>query len=162
MTTWSAHTDPVRSVLGVTLQLAKPCPLEATQHSARATSAAHSPVQSRADCIVMGTARGDVQDDAVIAFFSVISDPRDRAIFMLMVQAGLRVGEVVALDLNSVEHTQPPNLNRLRVRGKGDRERIAWLTEQTWVQLDAWVQARPAGKDPALFLNQHHDPVHSS
>ena len=80
---------------------------------------------------------------------------------MLMVQAGLRVGEVVALDLNSVECAQPPDLNRLRVRGKGDKERIAWLTEQTWVQLDAWVKARPEGEVSALFLNQHHDPVHS-
>ena len=64
---------------------------------------------------------------------AVIEDRRDRAIFSLMLKGGLRVGEVVALDLAHLEAPTPGNLARLRVYGKGQKERIAWPTLETWL-----------------------------
>ena len=45
--------------------------------------------------------------------------------FGLMVGAGLRVGEVAALRMDSLEEpAEPGRLARLRVRGKGNKERV--------------------------------------
>ena len=45
----------------------------------------------------------DVPDAAVARLFSAISDPRDRAMFGLMIGAGLRVGEVACLRLDGLQ-----------------------------------------------------------
>lgn len=97
----------------------------------------------------------DVSDDTAQALLSVVSDPRDRAIFTLMLKAGLRVGEVVTLTLNDIEPPARHNLARLRVCGKGRKERITWLTQEAWLELAAWLKVRPESQSQALFLNQH-------
>lgn len=65
----------------------------------------------------------DIPDSDVIRLFAAIADERDRAIFGLMVGAGLRVGEVAALRLDSVEAPSQPNrmanLTRLWEREQG-------------------------------------------
>jgi integrase/recombinase XerD len=50
----------------------------------------------------------DVPDEAVERLFAVIAAERDRAMFGLMVGAGLRVGEVVSLQVSSVEAPLEP------------------------------------------------------
>ena len=97
----------------------------------------------------------DVNEDTVAALWAMIDDPRDQAIFALMLKAGLRVGEVVALNNDAVEGPGKDRLARLRVRGKGDKERIIWLTPQTWLYVHYWFQLRPSSESQALFLNQH-------
>lgn len=97
----------------------------------------------------------DVSDETITQLFSVIDDRRDRAIFTLMIGAGLRVGEVVSLRLDNVLDTSAFELVRLRVCGKGDKERIVWLTPEVMHQLQAWLQERPSASSPQLFLNQH-------
>jgi site-specific recombinase XerD len=86
---------------------------------------------------------------------AIIDDRRDRAIFSLMLKGGLRVGEVVALDLAALEAPRQDNLARLRVCGKGQKERIAWLTQESWLALQGWLDVRPESQEAALFLNQH-------
>lgn len=97
----------------------------------------------------------DVSDETAEAFMQVVTDPRDRAIFTLMLKAGLRVGEVVVLQVSDLERPGVDNLARLRVRGKGDQERMVWLTWETWQVVAAWRQVRPETESQALFLNQH-------
>ena len=61
--------------------------------------------------------------------------------FGLVVGAGLRVGEVASLHLNSIE---PPiekdSLTKLRVCGKGNKERVVWLATSLWETVQAWLQ----------------------
>lgn len=97
----------------------------------------------------------DVNEDTVEALWEKIDDPRDQAMFALMLKAGLRVGEVVALNNDAVEGPGKDRLARMRVLGKGDKERIVWLTPQTWLYLHYWIQIRPHSESQALFLNQH-------
>jgi len=97
----------------------------------------------------------DVRDETAERLIAVIDDRRDRAIFTLMLKGGLRVGEVVALDLAHPEAPSQSNLARLRVYGKGQKERIVWLTPETWFVLQSWLEVRPESEDAALFLNQH-------
>jgi integrase/recombinase XerD len=77
---------------------------------------------------------------------------RDRALLELLYGAGLRISELTALDLDDLD----PVERLVRVRGKGDRERIVPYGEVAAVALDGWlVQGRPAlaSRDPAVFLN---------
>lgn len=101
----------------------------------------------------------DVSDQTVAQLFQVIDDPRDRAIFTLMVGAGLRVGEVVRLQLDGVQDTGAFALTRLRVCGKGDKERIVWLTAEVMHHLQNWLEERPRANNSHLFLNQHGQPL---
>jgi integrase/recombinase XerD len=77
---------------------------------------------------------------------------RDRALLELLYGAGLRISELTALDLDDLD----PVERLVRVRGKGDRERIVPYGEIAAIALDGWlVQGRPAlhPRVPAVFLN---------
>jgi len=116
-----------------------------------------NPVNHRRHGIKQGTSLPrDASDSAVEALFAVIDDARDRAIFGLMVGAGLRVGEVVTLRLSYLEQAPAPGqAARLRVMGKGRKERFVWLTPR-WVEIvEQWRQERPQVGHDFLFLNQH-------
>ena len=72
---------------------------------------------------------------------------RDAAIIGLMYSCGLRREEVVTLDLADFDNES----GRLVVRGKGNKERIAWLTGGAARALADWLTVR--GEDPgALFV----------
>lgn len=102
----------------------------------------------------------DIPDPSVERLFAAIHDDRDRAIFGLMVGAGLRVGEVVAILLQDLEAPLSPNqMARLRVRGKGRKERIVWLTTPLYATVQTWLQKRPNISNDHLFLNQHGRPL---
>ena len=98
----------------------------------------------------------DASDQDVERLFAAINDGRDRAIFGLMVGAGLRVGEVAAARLQDLEAPSGPDqMASLRVRGKGDKERMVWLIPQLYATVQAWLQERPPSESDHLFLNQH-------
>ena len=71
-----------------------------------------------------------------------------------MVGASLRVGEVSALQLDDIEElTSLGNLAKLRVHGKGDKERVVWLTSSLWRTLQDWLEKRPISASDRVFLN---------
>jgi len=96
----------------------------------------------------------DLSDETVEHVWNVMVSPRDRAWFVLMLRAGLRVGEVVSLQLTDLlASSQADQPARLRVCGKGRKERVVLLTADAYAVLNAWLQARPAGQQPYVFLN---------
>jgi integrase/recombinase XerC len=102
----------------------------------------------------------DLPDWAAEQLFAAIDDVRDRAIFGLMVGAGLRVGEVVAIRHPDLEAPSSANqMARLRVRGKGRKERMVWLTPPAYAAVQAWLRQRPSSSSDHLFLNQHACPL---
>ena len=102
----------------------------------------------------------DASDDDVSKIFAALCDERDRAMFGLMVGAGLRVGEVSALQLDDIEEsTSSGNLAKLRVRGKGDKERVVWLTLSLWRALQDWLEERPKTASDRVFLNWRRHPI---
>jgi len=95
----------------------------------------------------------DVEDATLIRLFEVITEPRDRAMFLLMVRGGLRVGEVRNLSLSDL-YLQPPGLPRLWLHGKGGVQRVAYLSAQSVTVLKDWLAIRPHSPDEeAVFLN---------
>ena len=78
------------------------------------------------------------------------SGVRDRAMLHLAFSAGLRVSELTALTLDNLEQ---PAISTIRVMGKGRRERVLPLWDETRSTLADWLNIRPAVKDNHLFLN---------
>ena len=102
----------------------------------------------------------DVEDAVLARLFAVITAPRDRAMFLLMLRCGLRVGEVRSLTLNDL-YLQPTagQLPRLWVSGKGDTRRVVYLSAQAERALRAWLDARPVADSQAVFLNRFGRPL---
>ena len=82
---------------------------------------------------------------------------RDRAILELLYASGLRVGELVGLNLIDLSM----NRRLVRVRGKGNKERVVPFGEPSRASLAAYLEARrrilakrkDGPETPALFLN---------
>lgn len=82
---------------------------------------------------------------------------RDRAILETLYSAGLRVSEMVGLDLSDVDL----DAGLATIRGKGKRERLALLGPQAVESISQWVPARAvllggkSAKKESLFLNKN-------
>jgi site-specific recombinase XerC len=97
----------------------------------------------------------DVEDKVLESLFAVITNLRDRAMFLLMLRCGLRVGEVRNLSMDDL-YLQPAtgSLPRLWLHGKGNSQRVAYLSAQPLAALHAWLEVRPSVRDEAVFLNR--------
>jgi integrase/recombinase XerC len=81
---------------------------------------------------------------------------RDAAILEVLYSTGMRVSELVGLDLEDID----PIAEAARVRGKGRRERFAPLGSYALRALNRYLEARAAAgiKDAkAVFVNRHGD-----
>lgn len=81
---------------------------------------------------------------------STPSGLRDRAMLHLVYAAGLRVSELVGVMLEDLGH---PDLNTVRIMGKGRKERVLPLWKETTAVIQDWLNARPEVADRHLFLN---------
>ena len=101
----------------------------------------------------------DVSDDVIAQLFEAIgSHLRDRTMFTLMLHAGLRVGELAQLRLSDVrlsdEHTP-----FLRLNGKGEQERVVYLSATAAQLLGKYLKERPQDEPEQVFLNYQGQPI---
>lgn len=80
-------------------------------------------------------------------------ETRDLCMFELMYSSGLRLAELVGLNLTSV------NLSggEVRVLGKGDKERVVPVGRKAHAAIETWLPLRAglaAESEPALFVSQ--------
>jgi site-specific recombinase XerD len=90
-----------------------------------------------------------LKDHEVQRLFEVIQDPRDRAIFMVMLRCGLRVAEVTDLTLGDLD------LRRSKIlvqNGKGRKGRVVYLSQDAQQALVAYLKVRPSTKIRKVFL----------
>ena len=91
-----------------------------------------------------------LKDDQVGKFLAVIADPRDRAMFMLMLRCGLRVEEVSRLTVDAMELSR----SRLFVsNGKGRKDRVVYLSKDARFALETYLKVR-SSKARRMFLVQ--------
>lgn len=96
-----------------------------------------------------------VKEDDLGLFFAVIADTRDKAIFILMLRCGLRIGEVANLLLPDLFLDEPAP--RLVVHGKGSRERSVYLSRQAELALRRYLSERPPARSDFVFLSYQLD-----
>jgi len=91
-----------------------------------------------------------MQDSQVTRLFGVITDLRDRALFMVMLRCGLRVQEVAELTVDAID------FGRRQIfvsNGKGAKDRIVYVSEDARSALAAYLERR-SSKAEGLFLVQ--------
>ncbi|MEN6626749.1 MAG: tyrosine recombinase XerC [Candidatus Sumerlaeia bacterium] len=76
---------------------------------------------------------------------------RDRAMMTTLVFTGMRLSELVGINLGDLDLTH----QTIRVMGKGRKERIAPLNRIVIDALNRYLEARPLSDSPALFLNRY-------
>ena len=97
-----------------------------------------------------------LQLDQCIQLLESVDEPnraRDYCILTLFLNCGLRISELVALNVTDVRE------NQIRILGKGNKERILFLNDACRAALDDWLEERShqAAADPnALFLTRSH------
>jgi len=102
----------------------------------------------------------DVSDETLQQLWLAIDQPRDQVWFTLMLRGGLRVGEVAALCRQDVlSPATPDSPARLRVIGKGRKERIVYLTADAYTVVQRWLAERPDARDAPLCPNRHGQPM---
>lgn len=91
---------------------------------------------------------------AVVAqLLEVCPDARARLICLLEVQEGLRACEVARLEVGDIDFAE----RLVLVRGKGGRERILPLSDETSEALDAYLAGHPATAGP--LVRSYNDPA---
>jgi site-specific recombinase XerD len=79
-----------------------------------------------------------LSEDEVLGFLRSIDNVRDRAIIVVMVFMGLRVSEVVQLNVNDIQPGQPG----ITIRGKGAKERYVPIHPQVHDAVQAYLAVR--------------------
>jgi integrase/recombinase XerC len=78
---------------------------------------------------------------------------RDQAILLILMNTGLRVGELVGLELSDV--TVMDRKGEIRVRaGKGMKERIIPLNDTARKAIRTWLSVRPDHSSNIVFISQ--------
>jgi site-specific recombinase XerD len=90
-----------------------------------------------------------LRDEEVPRLFGVINDPRDRAVFMLMLRCGLRVAEVAKLTLAALDL---PRSQLFVYEGKGVKDRVVYLSHDAQEALLDYLKVRPSSRAKRLFL----------
>lgn len=79
-----------------------------------------------------------------------ISQLRDKAIFETLYSTGIRVSELVGLDLEDIDFIS----NIIRVMGKGKKERLVPIGDKALEAIQHYIDQRPQKVD-ILFLNKN-------
>ena len=90
-----------------------------------------------------------LRDEDIGKLFGVISNARDRAIFMVMLRCGLRVEEVTNITIGAMD------LNRRKIiveQGKGGKGRVVYISNDAFDALVQYLRVRPSSRAKSLFL----------
>jgi site-specific recombinase XerD len=90
-----------------------------------------------------------LRDEEVPKLFEVITPPRDRAIFMLMLRCGLRVDEVAKLTVAALDL---PRSQLFVYEGKGLKDRVVYLSQDASHALIDYLKVRPPTRAKRVFL----------
>jgi len=123
-----------------------------------------NPVHLKRHCAKLGRhLPRDLSDTDVARLLGVVQAPRDQALVALLLEAGLRVSELIHLTRADLRlPTAPQALARLLVLGKGQKERMVYLSPHALSALSVWLTTRPAAPQTTLFVNERHLPLTAS
>lgn len=88
----------------------------------------------------------------VRALLAVLDDAMDRALFLLLLRSGIRVGELIALHQADVDLNQATLI--VRCGKKNARGRVVFLAPDALQALQVWLRQRPRVPVDRLFFTQ--------
>ena len=91
-------------------------------------------------------------DPDIRKLLSVIDDPRDQAMVVLVLSTGLFLAELIALDVTSV------NFGDKTLSIEGKRKRTVPLTDSAITALNEYLEVRPKTPEIALFVTERGIP----
>jgi site-specific recombinase XerD len=90
-----------------------------------------------------------LRDEEIDMLIDSIKSRRDKAMCMLMLRCGLRVGEVAKLTLRAIDF----ECKRIFVlNGKGPKDRIVYFSNDTYKAIQDYLKVRPSTRVQRLFL----------
>ena len=89
-----------------------------------------------------------LKQEHVDRFLEVVTSTRDRAIFLLMLRCGLRVEEVFKLTLAALDLRR----SQVFVQGKGAKERVVYISDDTYDALVKYLKSRKWQREKKVFL----------
>lgn len=84
--------------------------------------------------------------DQISKLLQACPDARARLIVLLMCQEGLRCREVAAIEVGDIDGDD----RLVLVRGKGDRQRVLPISDESWRSLVAYLEEYPATAGPLV------------
>ncbi|MGI6032110.1 MAG: site-specific tyrosine recombinase/integron integrase [Coriobacteriales bacterium] len=109
---------------------------------------AKSPVRRIHKVKCPSTIKETISDEDLEALREGCSNLRDRVIVDVLASTGMRVGELVRLDIADVNLAE----RECTVIGKGDKQRKAYFDARTKVHLEEYIASR-VDDNPALFVS---------
>jgi site-specific recombinase XerD len=88
----------------------------------------------------------EIEQECVTKILNVVPDLRGQLIVSLMVQEGLRRGEVAKLDVGEIERES----RLMLVHGKNSKERWLPITDETWGIMCGYLRDHPATTGPLI------------
>jgi site-specific recombinase XerD len=82
----------------------------------------------------------------VVALLAACPDTRATLIVLCQVQLGLRCAELATLRIEDISFAD----RAVRIHGKGGRERLLPIDEETWLALAAYLRERPGRSGPLI------------
>ena len=88
--------------------------------------------------------------DQIEEFFERIDDLRDRTLFVLLYSSGMRIAEALGINIEEVNLAD----GTVRIIGKGDRERIAYISDETSKLVRRYLRSRGRPRTGPLFVSR--------
>jgi integrase/recombinase XerD len=85
---------------------------------------------------------------------SVIDNPRDRALFLLLLRTGMRIGELLALRVSDVNLREQKVM--IYIGEKNYRGRVVYFSDDARDALNAWLTLRDPQKDFVFYGRTRH------
>lgn len=96
-----------------------------------------------------------IDGDDVKLLFSVIKQPRDKALFLLLLRTGMRIGELLDLQVYDVDLQERKIL--IHTGEKNSRGRVVYFSDDAGAALQNWLRRRNPAKEHLFYSAQKHN-----
>jgi len=87
--------------------------------------------------------------------FSVIKQPRDKALFLLLLRTGMRIGELLDLQVSDIDMDEQKIL--IYTGEKNSRGRVVYFSDDAKAALADWLRKRNPAKEYLFYSARNHN-----
>jgi len=94
-----------------------------------------------------------IDSDDVKLLFSVIKQPRDKALFLLLLRTGMRIGELLDLHVSDIDMQEQKIL--IYTGEKNSRGRVVYFSDDAKAALSEWLKKHNPAKESLFYSAQN-------